>query len=503
MIKQLLRRWLEIPDAPPPAAPRKAMQISDAALSDPAIGVPRRQLQAPKLPPGVVPKGKTMALDDGAGGAPALFEWANGMQPGYGCGLFFPGYPYLAELAQRPEYRSPIETIAEEMTRKWIKFVSVGKVAGDADDKIQKLTAAFKEFGIQDLFRRATELDGYFGRGHIFIDIDKQDRDRDKPLLVTKETIRRGSVKGFKVIEPMWCTPIVWNASDPTAPDFYKPTRWYVLGRDTHASRLIPFVSREVPDLLKPSYNFGGISLSQMLENYVQQWLRTKNDVSALIHNYSIIILSTDMESVLSGDGGSDLKKRMEMFIKHRENRGLMAINKESEDLVQIAVPLASLDKLQAQAQEHMCAVSRIPLVKAFGITPTGLNASEEGEIMVFYDHIAARQEIGYTKNLRLVNHILQLHLFGEIDETIEAEFVELKELDGEALGRVRKGDAELASTLIQSGVISPAEERARLVADPNSGYNALVVEDVPDPADIPTNFGVGEEENEDESAEA
>ncbi|WP_241502645.1 anti-CBASS protein Acb1 family protein [Bombella intestini] len=38
-------------------------------------------------------------------------------------------------------------------------------------------------------------------------------------------------------------------------------------------------------------------------------------------------------------------------------------------------------------------------LVKLFGITPNGLNASSEGEIRVFYDEIAAFQE----NNLQLV----------------------------------------------------------------------------------------------------
>ena len=60
------------------------------------------------------------------GGAPggAWGAWATAGL--WGEGLAFPGYPYLAELAQRPEYRNIVETLAEEMTRKWIKIISTG-----------------------------------------------------------------------------------------------------------------------------------------------------------------------------------------------------------------------------------------------------------------------------------------------------------------------------------------------------------------------------------------
>ena len=74
----------------------------------------------------------------------------------------------------------------------------------------------------------------------------------------------------------MWTTPVTWNSIDPTRDDFYKPTMWYVLGRQTHATRLMTFIPHDVPDLLKPSYNFGGISDTQLVEPYVNRWLRTR-----------------------------------------------------------------------------------------------------------------------------------------------------------------------------------------------------------------------------------
>lgn len=467
-IRDLARRWLGVIDQHV-RPERKPLKVSDAALTASArrSGDPRRELVMPELPPGVRPKNApAIAMDDSGANFP--LNWANGLT-GIGCGLYFPGYPYLAELAQRPEYRSPVESVAEEMTRKWISFKSTS--GEDVSDKITTITEEFTSFGLQAKFRHAIEVEGFFGRAQMFPQIDGHDQ--SLPLLLTPETVRRDSLKGFKVIEPMWTTPVAWNATDPTQDDFYKPTEWYVLGTKTHASRLINFLFREVPDLLKPSYNFGGMSLSQMLQSYVTQYLRDRDSVSDLMHNYSIIALLTDMSSALEGGDGADLFKRIQLFIQNRDNRGLMALNKDTEELTQVAVPLSGLEGLMAQSQERMCFVTREPLVKAFGISPTGLNATSEFELVVWYDHVAAMQE-KLDEAIKTCLQLVQLSKFGVIDESIVHDYVPLKELDGEALARVRKSDGETDSAYIAAGVVDPAEVREKLQTDPDSGYSNL-----------------------------
>jgi phage-related protein (TIGR01555 family) len=493
MLRQLRRLWriANAPDTDAAPVAARPFTISEAMLSKAGVRTPntvvRRELQRPDLPPGVIPpQGSAeymahaegeMAMDDAATMAP-VWGWANAMS-GFGCGLYFPGYPYLSELAQRSEYRIPSQTIASEMTRKWIKFKGTGE--GDKSKKIEQIEARFKELQIQEAFRKAELLDGQFGRGQIYINIKGQDDKRAQPLVIDQATIAKGSLIGFKVIEPIWTTPVMWNAIDPTRDDFYKPTMWYVLGRQTHASRLIMFLSREVPDLLKPSYNFGGISLTQLMETYVNQWLRTRDSVSDLINNFSKMILFTDMGSALTGGTGENVINRMQLAAQFGDNRGFFVADKATEDLKNVSAPLSGLHELQAQSQEHMCAPSQIPLVKLTGITPSGLSASSEGEIQVWYDHIVSRQVAQYSPALDQVLAIVQLDLFGEVDDQIGYEYVPLTEPDGEALARQRKTDAEAGVGYIDAGVIDPQEERERLMSDPLSGYNNLTG-DAPEP---------------------
>lgn len=485
-LKNLWRNFVRMLDAPLDAAPvpqpKTPMDISSSLLGmasyrpEPVL----HKVQKPELPPGV--RASDWASDQTYMATDSAITFAVDYAAQHYGDVGFPGYPYLAQLNLISEYRSPSETTAMEMTRKWIKIVSHGD--GDKSGKVEDIEAAMKRLNVRAAFEKCALLDGQFGHAQLYIKIKGQ-QDDDKrmlPLIVSSATIKKGDLEGFVVIEPLWTTPYAYNSNDPTAPDFYKPREWFVLGKRTHASRLLSFISRPVPDMLKPAYNFGGLSMTQLMEPYVRAWQRTRDSVSELIHAFSITGILTEMGDTLQGGTGDGLFNRMDLFNKTRDNRGLMVLNKDTEEMFQFNAPLSGLDKLQAQAQEHMAAPSHTPLVKLLGISPTGLNPSAEGELDVYDDYIAAMQENLFRVPLKTVINIIQLSEFGEIDESIDFEFVPMKQLDGEDLAAVRKSDAEAAATYIAAGVLDPLEERTRLAADPHSGYTNIDVGKLPEP---------------------
>lgn len=423
----------------------------------------------------------------------------------FGAGCFFNtgfiGYPRLAELAQISEYRSVTETTASEMTRQWIEIKSVGD--DDNSEKIKQIEECYEKLNIRDVFRKAIESDGFFGRGQIMIQMKGQDNDKlGNPLLLTSKTIGKGCLEALVPIEPMWTAPAQCNTTDPTAKDFYKPKSWFVMGREIHHSRLFTLISRPVPDLLKSAYNFGGVSMSQLMMPYVDRWLRTVDSVSDLLHSFSLSGLKTDMSTILSGgcDEEVNMTLRAEVYNRFRDNRGLMMLDKDNEEFFQFNTPLSGLDALLAQSQEQLAMPSHTPLVKLLGVTPSGLNASSEGEIAVYYDYIKALQENILRDPLDKVLKLVQLHLFGEIDDSITFSFVPLAQMDESQLATIRKSDSDRDVAYIQAGVISAEEVRGRLASDTDSGYNGIDVEDVPEIPDDGFSDGLndgGEEEGE------
>lgn len=408
--------------------------------------------------------------------------WAVGspLEFGYGSGMFWLGYPYLAELSQRPEYRIIVELFADEMTRKWIKLKSTGKT--DKSEKIKQLEAAMKRLGLRDAFRNAKRDDGYFGRGQLYPQLKKQGggmvwEDPEllrSPLIIDKRTIARGSLVGFRKVEPYWTYPQAYNSDNPLRDDFFKPTAWTIMGNTVHDSRMMMFIGNPVPDLLKAAYSFGGISIVQLMKPYVDAFLRTKGSVNDLISAFSTMVLATNMSAYLNNMAGKSLEDRIEAYNLMRDNFGAFIIDKDTEDFKNVQATLATLDELQAQAEEHMLIPMRTPLLKAFGLSPSGLNTSNDNEIRSFYDNINADQEDEYRTPLERALKIIQLSETGEIDDEIDFDFVPLWQLDEAGMAAVQKTLSDIDIQNIEAGKISPKEARQRDAANPESPYHGL-----------------------------
>jgi uncharacterized protein len=106
---------------------------------------------------------------------------------------------------QRPEFRVIVETIATEMTRKWIKFHGVGDE--DKTAKIKAIEDEFERLGVKDGFRNSAELDGGFGRAHLYLDPGTTD-DREELRLpigngldaMSKAKVGLGSLKRLRAV---------------------------------------------------------------------------------------------------------------------------------------------------------------------------------------------------------------------------------------------------------------------------------------------------------------
>ncbi|WP_429484565.1 DUF1073 domain-containing protein [Paraburkholderia youngii] len=487
-----------------PTARVRAKSVS-MAITPEAVGLmrahqgsrKRRSLDVEMFRPyepiaGVLPRGKTgakLAMDacfDAQ--AVANLDAAQNITAALSEGYAFPGFSVLANWSQIPEFRRPAEVYAREMTRKWLTI----KAKGDENksEKIKQIDAEFTRLGVQAAVREAIQQDGFFGRSQIFIDLGDENDSAGKRELRTELALNKAKVgfrpiKRLTVVEPIWSYPNRYNADDPLDPTFYRPTSWFVMGREIHSSRLMTVVSRPVPDILKPAYAFAGLSLAQMMKPYVENWLRTRQSVSDLIHAFTVWTLKTDLSSVLNNGGIDNLLRRLALFNIGRDNHGVNAVNRDTEDFSNVSAPLGGLDKLQAQSQEQQCAPSGLPLVYLTGITPAGLNASSEGEIEVFQDTAAANQEV-YSPVIEKILRLVQLSLFGEIDPDIHFEWNQLKVVTAEQQATIRKTNAETDATLIGAQVLSPEESRKRIATEDGSPYSGLDLDiELPEPPEV------------------
>lgn len=450
--------------------------------------------QLPAIHPAVVPKGSKAAIAQDSCGT---VGYANA-DPQFFSN--FMGYQRLAYLAQSSDYRAVAETTANEMTREWGKV----KIKGDGDDettkRIELIENRLKELNVKWLMRKHIETEMFFGRSQLSINIKGHEETLNNPLTLTPAGVPKGSLEGFSHIEPIWSTPSMYNSIDPMAPDFFIPSKWFVLSKEVHSDRLLTLIMRPVSDMMKPAYNFSGISMTQLMHPYVQRWQQTVDSVSELIKAFSITGLKTDMGNVLSGgegnSGASQLILRAQLFSMLRNNLNTMLIDKDAEEIFQVNTPLSGLDSLVQKAQEQMASPSHTPLVKLLGITPSGLNANSDGEIRVYNDYIKSLQTNFVGPQIEIMLKLVQLDLFGEINESFYFDFASLHQLTDEERAAVNKIKAETAVMLVDCGAISSDEVRTSLAADKTSDYSGVDPDDPPDNVDLNVDLDYEEEKD-------
>ncbi|MCX5613651.1 phage portal protein [Bombella saccharophila] len=398
-------------------------------------------------PPGIVPEGYNRPTPLGSDAAPSttadITSWAMGQttsQPSWMAdGLGFLGYPTLAQMAQRAEFRKPCDVIAREATREWISLSTHNpadcpppEIPQDPTTRLHALEVEMKRLNIRELLHQQILDSLLYGIGHIWLNMADTPRTtygQTLPLPLTSNGVRKGTLAGLKTIEPIWTTPNAYNADSPLQDDYYRPRNWWVQGCLVHRDRLISMIPYGVSDLFKPSFNFGGMSLTQQLRPYVHNFLRTRNSISNITANFSKLVLKTDMGGLMATgtsdetDPTTSITGRASFMQKISEGQDIIVADHQNEDISIIATPLTGLADLQAQAMEAMASIPGIPLVKLFGITPNGLNASSAGEIRVFYDEIAAFQEAHMRPVLTRLLTLLQLNLWGATDPALEITF--------------------------------------------------------------------------------
>lgn len=409
---------------------------------------------------------------DSAGGFNAIYESLT--QHAYDLGQYpitsFVGYGVLQQIAQQGLIRACVQTIADDLSRKWIKLTGC-----DDSDKLEKLTNLLKDYHIQDLFHKAVTTTGYMGGAFIFVDTGEDDL--TLPLAVNDLSAelkgKDASVK-FIVVDPVNVSPIDYNCIDPLRDDYMRPRIWQVLGRRVHASRLITFIENQPPILLKPNYNFLGIPQAQILWDYVIHFNDCRASTARLLNKISLLVVQTDMDAVLSDPQGLDLfDAKMEFLERYRNNDSVFVCDKDSESVMNVQTTIAGCTDVVRQALELVACINRTPAVKLLGISPSGFNATGESDLKNYYDYIASKQEL-YREQIQTILKIIQLVNFGEIDPAITFEFEPLNEENKASQAMTAQTKIGALTQLVDRQAMSAEELREAVRQDQDLGLNFL-----------------------------
>lgn len=304
--------------------------------------------------------------------------------------------------------------------------------------------------------------------------------------------IAPGSYEGIVQVDPYWCTPLLSgeSAADPSSMHFYEPEWWTIRGQRFHRSHLVIFRNGEVPDVLKPLYQYGGVSVPQRIFERVYAAERTANEAPQLAMTKRTMVQNTDISTWLLNP--AEAIERMTHFSYFRDNYGIKIV--DTDDVVaQHDTSLADLDAVIMTQYQIVAAAAGVPATKLLGTTPKGFQSTGEYEAQSYHEELETIQANDLT---RFVNRHHQLVMRSNIEADmkfapgqvrVEIDWNPVDSPTAKEYAEINKINADTDNVLVTVGAIDATDVRNRLRGDNSSGYTDLaemVAPLVPDEGD-------------------
>lgn len=403
----------------------------------------------------------------GYGMPPVLFNWyaAQG----------FIGYQACAILSQNWLIDKVCTMPARDAARKGYK-VTVNDGTVITPEVTTAITEGDKKYGVKTQCVEFVRNCRIFGIRIALFSIESDD-----PEFYTKpfnpDGIKPGSYKGISQVDPYWITPELdmEAAADPASPNYYVPTYWRINGKRYHRSHLVVIKTCEVPDVLKPTYFYGGVPLVQRIYERVYASERTANEAPQMALTKRSTILHVDMEAAAGKE--TSLEKKLQDWAYYRDNYGVKVLGLE-EQAEQFDTALADFDMLIMTQYQLVCAIGEVPATKMLGTTPKGFNSTGEYEESNYHEMLESVQEHD-------MQPLVERHHVCMIRSDIAPKFslkpftvaIEWNELDAETAKEKsdrQNVDSTTAKNYSDAGAIDGVDIRQRLIKDKESGWDGM-----------------------------
>lgn len=303
-----------------------------------------------------------------------------------------------------------------------------------------------KELEFFDKLKEAMFTSLIYGGAFLFIDVNSEDL--SKELIIRKEVFQNNKINGFVVVTPDLCGPASVNSYNPLSYDYMKPSLWNIGGNIINSNRLVKLVIFDIPLLLKPLYNYFGVSLCQFMRPYVASADVARQALSDIFLRFKTDVIQTDLIKV----NPQEAVARAKAINKTRNNLSLLLLSND-ENFVQTITSLSGLDKIVAQLLENVAVSARMPSVKLLGLTPSGFNSTGDFDLNSYYDEIMSLQNAIIKPIIEKILHLLSLEL--GLDIYPEYKFELLEKNTKLEKGQIDNLQADLVSKLIQAGIIT------------------------------------------------
>jgi len=308
-----------------------------------------------------------------------------------------------------------IDAVAEDMTREGVSITS-----NDAPERRKELE---EEVGRLQLWSKLCESIKWarlYGGGLAVMLVDGQNL--STPLRL--DTIDKGQFKGLLPLDRWAVVPSLTDLVTEFGPDLGKP-RFYDmvlpqselgLPRDRiHYSRVIRLEGIELPYWQRITENYWGQSVLERLWDRLVAFDSTTAGTAQLVYKAHLRTYKVkDLREIIAAGGPAldGLVKQIDMIRRFQSNEGMTLMDAEDEFEAH-QYTFSGLDNVLLQMGQQLSGATGIPLVRLFGQSPAGLNATGESDLRTYYDNVKQQQESRLRSGVEKVYQLAYRSKFG------------------------------------------------------------------------------------------
>lgn len=322
----------------------------------------------------------------------------------------------LMEYAYRSSWicGKAVDAYAEDMTREGIELQT------DLDpEAIKKIEDEVVNLAVWDQLSDTIKWARLYGGAIAVLLIDGQNP--ESPLDV--ETIGEGQFKGLLVLDRWMVNPTLQNLVSEYGPEYGKP-KYYQVVSDAHGlvnmkvhhSRCIRLEGQDLPYWQRIAENGWGQSVLERLWDRLLAFDSTTQGAAQLVYKAHLRTYKVDGLRQIIAAGGKALEglaAQIDMIRRYQSNEGLTLMDGKDE-FDSTSYSFAGLSDMMMQFGQQISGAIDIPLVRLFGQSPAGLNATGESDIRLYYDGVKAQQERRLRTGIARIYDIVSRSVHGK-----------------------------------------------------------------------------------------
>lgn len=382
---------------------------------------------------------------------------------------------------------------AEEMTR-----AGFNVRVNDDQEAGEKLTSALMDLKVKKRFMELVMRLRGFGGGIILVNVTDGQTDPSKPI----DMDRLESVDSLTVFEPGEAMVYQWGGN-PFTGEYGEPASWQIsprlVGKDTpgsgmlsqvHPSRVISVSGPQISRFdLNWKHGFG-LSTIDRVWQVVSRFDQMHLSAAALVDDFAQAVFKIrGLFHSMRTNGGQDVRNRLRLMDEYRSVARGIAIDAEGEEFERKSTPVTGLDGLLNIWGDRLAGAAEMPRMVMQGKSPSGLAATGDADVRMWYDGLAKDQglyiEPGLSYLVKLLCQAKNGPTKGKVPEDWSITFNPLWQPTESEKATTRKTMAETDQIYVIAGVVDVDEVRqSRFGGDEYSIETNLEERDNDDAAD-------------------